>query len=131
MAYEAWSNIWVGKIGDDDKVTTSTLKPGDPVTPADVACESEDDPQFQEYLASGAIRVYQFPDLPEGYSNSPVQFLKDQVRAVEDSVLSLEGGLNLALMQQDMTGAMEVPTEAPPVTEDNTTPPANGGDVQL
>jgi hypothetical protein len=80
--YYAWSPIRSAKVTDASatppKVEHSNAQPGDSVTAAKLGLSKE---QFDELVASGAVRETKYPDLPEGYQDSPVNFLRQQALA--------------------------------------------------
>lgn len=129
----AWSKI---EVGQEIDTTTGISKkaeyklPGEVVTPEDLHCSGEDDPQWEEFLNSGAIREYPFPDLPKNYQDSPISFIKNQLRAVEAAAMEVSGtGFSASLMSAAMTGPIEPASmKAPDITEQDLTP-ANGNET--
>lgn len=131
MTTYAWSRIEIGM--DVDKNTGVAEKaqykmPGEEVTPADLHCDGEDDPQWKEFLNSGAVREYPYPDLPANYQDSPISFIKNQLRAVEEAAMSVSGyGINASLMQQAMTGPIRPPSpDGEPMVGASTTETSGG-----
>src|SRR6266496_2076463 len=71
--YYAWGPIRVGKTdGSVGRVPAGTV-----VTPAKLGVSDAD---FAEMISSGAVRTLQYPDMPDGYQGSPIDFLRDEVR---------------------------------------------------
>jgi hypothetical protein len=92
MAYFAWSKILIG--ADVDPKTGIAAKHeyvqvGEEV---DAAKLNVSDEQFDEYITSGAIREYEYPDVPEGYQDSPLNFFRDRIRRVESELTQVGGG---------------------------------------
>lgn len=84
----AWSTILVG---DEDGL--HTIAPGSAVTPKDLAT---DDEGFQAYLLSGAVRPYEYPDMPKtavAAGLSPLEYMRnsalDKANAEEERLAAL------------------------------------------
>ena len=76
--YYAWSPIRGGKRtgeGDDAKVEAVNVAAGETVTASKLGVSKE---EFQALVDSGAVRTQKYPDLPEGYQDSPVNFMRQQ-----------------------------------------------------
>jgi len=71
MAAYAWSPILAG-----DK----SAKFGDEVTASGLGVSKED---FEDLIASGAVRAKKPPKLPDDYQGSVVDFLREQIREAE------------------------------------------------
>lgn len=112
----AWSEIRIGKheAGADTGETT-VIKPGETVTQGDLT-----DDQFTQLKESGAVKTLPYPDMPETYQDSPVNFLREQARqAADDAMLEVETSEEnisaIALANAASTGvAMPEPVEEAP-----------------
>lgn len=84
----AWSPIRVGKSAEGDKPgETKVIKPGETVTKESLGDEEE----FNQLVASGALKPLPYPEMPETYQDSPVNFLREQARkAADDALLTAE-----------------------------------------
>lgn len=82
-ALYAWSEIRVGKheAGADTGETT-VIKPGDTVTQGDLS-----DEQFEQLKNSGAVKTLKYPEMPETFQGSPVDFLMQTAREAADTAL--------------------------------------------
>lgn len=67
----AWSEIRNGDV---------VLKPGSKVTQDGLKL---DDDQWAQLLESSAVRTNPYPDMPETYQGTPIQFLLEQAAAAE------------------------------------------------
>ena len=85
----AWSPIKVGEPtkNAENPGEVRTIKPGETVTKDDLGL---DDEGWKQLLESGAVRdsdVVKYPDMPEAYQGSPVEFLREQARKAADEAL--------------------------------------------
>src|SRR4029077_4588950 len=74
MAY-AWSTLTASEA--DDKGRRKTFHPGEEVSAGDLGIDDED---FDELLASGAVREQEYPLTDPTDPRSPVEFVRDQLR---------------------------------------------------
>jgi hypothetical protein len=109
-AFYAWAPIIVGV---EDKL--STIPVGDKVTPKDLGTDSDG---FQEYVNSGAVRPYPYPDMPKTANpSSPLDFMRNEItKGQEDEEARLQAAMNpdIVRAQQGPVGT----TEALPVPEE-------------
>lgn len=91
MADYAWSEIRYGVETDKDGnfLRHKVVKAGETVTKAKLGVSDADWAQLQE---AGSVRPYAYPDMPESYEGSPVDFLREQASAVADAVQGSGGG---------------------------------------
>lgn len=68
-------DVKVIKAGD--KVSRDTIKGSDG--------ERLSDENWNAMIEAGVLRPYAYPDLPEGYTGSPVQFLMEQARQAAEA----------------------------------------------
>lgn len=114
--YYAWTDIMGASAGDADgknKQLVKKVKAGDTVTASDLDLN---DDQFAELVESGAVRITAFPDLPPGWTGSPVDFwrkqLKDAAAGIDDSTDGLAAMANAtAHGDDDGTSALTPPEE--------------------
>ncbi len=74
----AWSPIRSAKNNGTDKdpdMEAITVKPGESVSKSSLGL---DDDQFAQLVESGAVRTMPFPEMPETYQGSPVEFMREQ-----------------------------------------------------
>jgi hypothetical protein len=87
----AWSPITNGKntgTEDDPKMETTTIEPGESVTQAALGL---DDDGWQQLLDSRAVRKMDYPDMPETFQGSPVEFMRHQASlAASDALAEVE-----------------------------------------
>lgn len=86
----AWSRIEYGdRNTDPNNVDPTTLrqviKPGESVTQDKLGL---DDDQWNQLVTSGAVRARPYPDMPDTYQDSPVNFLMDEARRAADNALT-------------------------------------------
>jgi hypothetical protein len=85
----AWSNIQVGEANEDAAKLSGgevkVIKPGESVSQGDLGL---DDAQFDQLVKSGAVRTLPYPDMPEEYQNSPVEFLREQTAKIAEDALA-------------------------------------------
>ena len=108
--YFAWTPILVGKkgetTGDKTAIEAKTVKVGEQVSASSLGVSDDD---FEEMVNSGAVREYEYPDLPKGYPDSPINFMKDQIRKIELAAASTTGAVHVGSMQRAMTGPITHP----------------------
>jgi len=82
----AWSPIKVGTSGEKpgDTGTTEVIKPGETVTQDSLGLS---DDQFKQLVESGAVRTLEYPDMPDTYQDSPVNYLREQARKASEGAL--------------------------------------------
>lgn len=97
----AWSRIQYGANIDPTEGSNQILSHKSVEVGAEVTAEklgiSEQD--FQQLIDAGSVREYEFPQMPENYGDSPINFLKHQVRLIEAQAKSLTSGLPSQLQQ--------------------------------
>lgn len=85
----AWSTIKLGEKNTDSKADpsdlTQVIKPGETVSQDSLGL---DDEQFKQLLESGAVRALDYPDMPDTYQDSPVNYLREQARIAAEGALS-------------------------------------------
>jgi hypothetical protein len=91
MAHYAWSPIKYGTNTDKDGNVTGekVLAAGDSVDPKKLGV---DQANFDALVESGAVREYAYPDMPDAYQGSPVDFLREQAADVAAAVEGSGGG---------------------------------------
>lgn len=110
--YYAWSNIRYGGKSDPNVQGVSMvtdvkmLKFGETVTADKVGLDKEG---FQALIDSGAVREMKPPDM-EGFSGSPIDKLREQVKLAGDAAMSIGGSYfgpspEELLMNPDLLGA--------------------------
>jgi hypothetical protein len=65
--------------------TTKVIKPGETVTQDSLGLNDE---QFRQLVESGAVRTLEYPDMPDTYQDSPVNYLREQARIASEGALS-------------------------------------------
>ena len=114
--YYAWSNIQYAKPSGDvnaaglQPMEAGSVKVGETVTADQVGASEED---FQAMVDSGAVRNAPYPEVPEGWPGSPIDYLREAVRLVGEQAMSLTGTVNESLLRTTMSGPL-------PETEDDT-----------
>jgi len=96
----AWSPIHSAKNNGTNKEPeweAIDVKPGDPVTQDGV---NVDDAGWKQLIESGAVRAQEYPNMPETWQDSPVQFLRDQARK------AAEGLMDTATMSEENMAAV-------------------------
>lgn len=89
MTMYAWSPILTGKPGsrEDGPGEITRVKVGEEVSPDSLGV---DQLEFNGMVASGSIRSYEPPKVPETFQGSPIDFLKEQAaRASDDATNSV------------------------------------------
>ena len=84
----AWAPIKSGKNNGTDKepdMQTISVNPGESVSQDALGV---DDDGWKQLVESGAVRTMAYPDMPETYQNSPVEYLRDQVKAAAEGSLA-------------------------------------------
>lgn len=85
----AWSNIQHGVDRDttDPTVITRyhTTKRGSVVTADKLGLSDE---QFQELVDAGSVRSIPYPDMPDTWGGSPVEWYREQARLAADNALT-------------------------------------------
>jgi hypothetical protein len=83
----AWSAIRVGEPtkNAENPGETKVIKPGETVTQDSLGL---DDEQFRQLVESGAVRALEYPDIPNTYQDSPVNYLREQARIASEGALS-------------------------------------------
>lgn len=110
-----WSEIRHGEPGKDDKPgATKVFKRGEAVSKGDFADMSDE--EFDQLVAGGSLRKMKYPEMPETYQDSPINFLREQAKkAAEDAMLSVsESEVAVAAVQAEIqasTGAEQVSEE--------------------
>lgn len=111
----AWSDIQYGAETAADGTVTKVLsvKAGDSVTKSKLGVSDED---WNELIAAGSVRPYKYPDMPDTFGGSPVDFLRQQASAVADAVQGSGGGYfgpsyEEALTDPESVGVLETPEE--------------------
>lgn len=81
----AWSEIRHGEAGEDDKPgDTKVIKPGESVSQGDLGL---DDDQWAQLVESGAVRTMAYPEMPETFQGSPVDYLREQAKMAAEGAL--------------------------------------------
>lgn len=139
MAYFAWSRILIGAEVDKNTGIADKhqyVNVGEEVTPELLNVDQE---QFDEYIQSGAIREYEYPDVPENYQDSPLNFFRDRIRDIESDLRQVAGKdiRNFGIAQRSLAGKLpEMPNGAPTTETTDATleegqQPAGTGSVNL
>jgi hypothetical protein len=83
--YYAWAPILFDAERDDkgNILKQKSMKFGEEVSAGNLGLEEE---QFQELVDSGAVRDYAPPEMPEGYSKSPRDFMMEQHNLTEGHI---------------------------------------------
>lgn len=83
----AWSPISYGEPtrNAENPGDTTVIKPGTAVSRADL--DSVTDEGWKQLIESGAIRAQEYPNIPETWQDSPVQFLRDQARKAAEGIM--------------------------------------------
>jgi hypothetical protein len=84
----AWSPIVSSKDKGTKKepdLEETTIKPGESVTQDALGL---DDAGWAQLLESGAVRSMAYPDMPETFQGSPVEFLREEMRKAAEGILS-------------------------------------------
>lgn len=85
----AWSAIRLGEPNNNPQNAasgeTKVIKPGETVTQESLGLNDE---QFRQLVESGAVRPLEYPDMPETYQDSPVNYLREQARIASEGALS-------------------------------------------
>jgi hypothetical protein len=117
MPYYAWAPIQYGVSTDKDGnvLGDKVLAAGDSVDPKKLGI---DQANFDALVESGAIRDYAYPDMPDEYQGSPVDFLREQAAHVAAAVEGSGGGYfgptpEEALMNPSLVGVDEDAVEEP------------------
>lgn len=115
MAHFAWSEIRYGAEVDKDGtlVGYKTIPAGQQVSKSKLGV---DDAGWEQLIEAGSVREYEYPDMPEGYNGSPIDFLRAQLAhvagAVEGSGTGYEGPpLEEAMMHPALAGVVEEEAE--------------------
>lgn len=108
MAYFAWSKILIGaevdkKTGIADK--HEWVQPGEEVTPEKLHVDQE---QFEEYITSGAVREYEYPDVPKGYQDSPLNFFRERIRRIETELQNVSGATHFGIATRTLDGRTQL-----------------------
>lgn len=90
--YYAWSPIQSAKAEEGKPSEFFSAQPGDTVTAAKLGLDKD---QFQALIDAGSVREQSYPDVPAGYQDSPVNFLR--AKALEAAGDSEEAALALGL----------------------------------
>lgn len=108
--YYAWSELRLG--GESDLIRSATgaerrvitsrevVMPGEEVTKADLKKRGATDEDWEAMLAGGSIRTYPMPNMPEGSTQSPTDFVMDSLRTGNREDLDPNTVLSLALAGQ-------------------------------
>jgi hypothetical protein len=103
-AFYAWTPILVG-VGEEVK----TIAAGTKVTPKDLGT---DDEGFQEYLSSGAVRPYEYPEMGKtANAQSPIEFMRSKALGGAEA----EEERLMALNDPELRRATRGPLEDEPV----------------
>lgn len=84
----AWAPIKSGKNKGSEKepdMETINVKPGDSVSQDALGV---DDEGWKQLLESGAVRKMTYPDMPETFQGSPVDYLREKARKAAEGVLT-------------------------------------------
>lgn len=87
-----WSEIRHGEPGDGDKPgATKVFKRGESVSKSDFAGISDE--EFAGIVEGGSLRKMKYPDMPETYQGSPIDFMREQAKlAAENAMLDSDVG---------------------------------------
>jgi len=109
-SYYAWSELRLGgtselvenATGVKRKIVTSreSVMPGEKVTKADLKKRGLSDEDWEAFLAGGSVRTYPFPNMPEGSTQSPTDFVMESLRTGNREDLDPNTILSLALSGQ-------------------------------
>lgn len=80
----AWSPIKSGKNDGNDKIEEVNVNPGESVTQDQLGV---DDDGWRQLIESGSVRAMKYPDVPETFQGSPVEYLREQAKAAADGSL--------------------------------------------
>jgi hypothetical protein len=91
MAYYAWSPIKHGADVDKDGnyVRDKLLPAGSTVTQKNLGVSDAD---WEAMIEAGSIREYEYPDMPDTFQGSPVDFLRQKLADVAGAVEGSGGG---------------------------------------
>ena len=119
MAYYAWSDIRYGAEVDKDgnKTADKMVKAGDTVTQKNLGVSDAD---WQALVDAGSVREYEYPDMPDTYQGSPVDFLREKLADVAGAVEGSGGGYFGPSPEEAMMdpASVGVVTEEPVETEE-------------
>jgi hypothetical protein len=104
--FVAWSNLRGGK-GEE----IVEVKPGESVTASQLGLNDE---QFQQLVDAGSVRKQKYPDMPEGYQDSPVNRMRELAAEAEESDLSLFDMPQSAPFRSDVAEGSAITSPAPP-----------------
>lgn len=93
MTWYAWSDIQYGAEVEEgtNQILRKKVHPiGTVVTPEDLGINET---EFKHLISAGSIRAYEFPKMPDNWSDSPVNWLKHQTRLIEQQATDLSSGL--------------------------------------
>lgn len=113
----AWTPILYGVNKDDDGNITGRkqVNPGDSVTASKLGI---DDENFNALVEAGSVRPYKMPEMPDGYTDSPVNYLRQLAARAEDDPMAYlaasSAGSNFAPPQEEVLMGMHTPEEAVP-----------------
>jgi len=84
--YYAWGPILLGeKASKDEPGQTQTIKPGETVDPAALDLDKAAWDQLRE---SGAVRQMPYPNVPDTWQGSPVDYLRKQANMAAEGALT-------------------------------------------
>lgn len=116
-----WNEIRHGEPGEGDKSgDTKVFKRGDSVSKSDFAGMSDE--EFDQLIAGGTLRTMKYPDMPETYQGSPVEYMREQARkAAEAALLDVsESDVAVAAVQaeiQSSSGTAQISEVEQPQTQ--------------
>jgi hypothetical protein len=104
--YYAWTDIMGASEPDSkgNRLPVVVVKRGSTVSAKKLNISDED---FNQLIESGSVRTTAFPDLPEGFTGSPVDHWREQLRQAS------EGINNEAAMSLLSSGTIVDPDELP------------------
>jgi len=117
----AWSSIKSAKNNGTEKEPEwkeIIVKPGESVTQDALAL---DDEGWKQLLESGSVRTMPYPEMPETYQDSPVQFMREQARKaaegiMDDASMSEENMAAVMAANSAETGTALLPEGVEPAT---------------
>lgn len=117
----AWSPIESSKNNGthkDPDLEKIIVKPGESVSQDALGV---DDAGWAQLLESGAVRSQAYPDMPETFQGSPVEFLRDEMRkaaegALTDVETSEENIASVIAINAASTGTALLPEGVEPAT---------------
>jgi|SRR6185295_6136987 len=130
----AWSPIVSSKNNGthkDPDLEEVTVKPGESVNKDALGV---DDDGWQQLIDSGAVRSQAYPDMPETFQGSPVEFLREEMRkaaegALTDVETSEENIASVIAINAASTGTALLPEGVEPATgpSESATSSSSGG----